>query len=63
MFCIHLIKAIRDKTNDPNLPVLLEVERRQPGFRRRHIVGVIALGLLVAYLLYLGLRWGILFSL
>ncbi len=46
-----LIKHIRDTLNDPNRPVLMELERRRPGFRRDHIVGVIVLFLIIAILL------------
>jgi hypothetical protein len=59
MLALHLIKAIRDRMNDPNLPVLAEIEGRRPGFRRRLILMVIALWLLVAYLIYLGLKYDI----
>jgi hypothetical protein len=56
MLVLHLVKAIRDRMNDPNLPVLAEIESRRPGFRRRLILMVIALWLLLACLIYLGLK-------
>jgi hypothetical protein len=52
MVWLHLIKGIRDKMNDPNLPVLMEIERRQPGYWRRHVIGVIVIGLLLAVLMF-----------
>ena len=59
MLALHLIKAIRDRMNHPNLPVLAEIESRRPGFRRRLVLMVIALWLLLAYLIYLGLKYDI----
>ena len=56
MLWIHLTKGIKDKLDDPNLPVLMEIERRQPGYRRRHIAQVMALLLLLAVLLFFWLR-------
>ena len=56
MLWIHLTKGIKDKLDDPNLPVLMEIERRQPGYRRRHITQVMALLLLLAVLLFFWLR-------
>lgn len=39
--------------DDPNLPVLMEVDRRRPGHRRRHYLQVAALFfLLVALILF-----------
>jgi hypothetical protein len=34
-----LIKCIRDAQNDPNWPVLMEIEKRRPGFRREQTLG------------------------
>ncbi len=36
MLWIHLVKGIKDKMDDPNLPVLMDMERRRPGYWRRH---------------------------
>jgi hypothetical protein len=46
-----LIKGIRDALNDPNRPVLIEIEKRRPGFRRRDTLIVIGLFLISALLL------------
>jgi hypothetical protein len=46
-----LIKHIRDALNDPNRPVLVEIEKRRPGFRRDHILAVVGLFLISAILL------------
>jgi len=56
MLWIHLIKAIKDKTSDPNLPVLMETERRRPGYWREHYMQVAALALLVAVLIFFSLK-------
>jgi hypothetical protein len=46
------IKCIRDAQNDPNWPVLMEIEKRRPGFRREQTLGVIGLFLISALLLF-----------
>jgi len=56
MLWIHLLKGIKDKMDDPSLPVLMDIERRQLGYRRRHYAQAAALLLLVAVLLFLWLR-------
>jgi hypothetical protein len=56
MLWIHLIKGIKDKTDDPNLPVLMEIERRRPGHWRRHYTQVAALFFLLAVLIFFWLR-------
>ena len=56
MLWIHLLKGIKDKMDDPSLPVLMDIVRRQPGSRRRHYAQAAALLLLVAVLLFLWLR-------
>jgi hypothetical protein len=56
-----LIKHIRDALDEPNRPVLMEIERRRPGFRpeqARLIIGlwvidaILILGLLMGLQLY-----------
>jgi hypothetical protein len=47
-----LIKGIMDGRNDPNLPVLMDLEQQRPGFRRRQAVAVAGLCLLAAVLLF-----------
>ena len=56
MLWIHLIKGIKDKVDDPNLPVEMEVERRRPGYWRRHYAQVAALFFLLAVLIFFWLR-------
>ena len=56
MLWIHLIKGMRDTMNDPKFPMMMEAERRKPGYRRRHIMQVTALLLLVAVLIFFWLR-------
>jgi len=56
MLWLHLIKGIRDKTNDPNFPVLMEIEKRRPGYRRRQAMGVTAIFLLLAVLIFFWLK-------
>ncbi len=64
MLCIHLIKAIQDGNNDPNLPVQMEIERRRPGYWREHYMQVAALALLVAVLIFYSLKgWEIILPL
>jgi hypothetical protein len=56
MLGIDIILAIRDKTNDPNFPVLMEIESRQPGYRRRQITTAIALIVWLAVSIFFWLR-------
>ncbi len=56
MLWIHLLKEIKDWANDPNLPVLRELERQRSGYWRRHIIQVIALLVLLSVLLFFWLR-------
>ena len=56
MLWIHLLKGIRDKMDDPNLPVRMEIEKRRAGYWRRHYTQVAVLFLLVAVLIFFCLR-------
>ena len=56
MLWLHLIKGIKEKADDPDFPVLMEIEKRQPGYWRRHVVGVIAIFLLLAVLIFFWLK-------
>ena len=47
-----IVKGIRDVQSDPNWPVLLEIERQRPGYRRRTVMGIAGLWLLNAVLLF-----------
>ncbi len=56
MLWIHLLKGLKDKVDDPNLPVLIEVERGRPGYWRRHYTQVAVLLLLLAVSILFWLR-------
>jgi hypothetical protein len=53
-----LIKHIRDALDEPNRPVLVEIERRRPGFRREQARLIIGLWVIDAILI-LGLLMGL----
>jgi hypothetical protein len=60
----HLIRAIKDRTNDPNLPVLVDIDKRRPGYRRLLFFQTVALLLLVLVLLFFYLKgWEIILPL
>ncbi len=61
MLWIHLLKGIKDRMDDPNLPVLMDVERRRPGYWHRHYTRVAVLFLLLGVLIFFWLRgWEVL---
>jgi hypothetical protein len=47
-----LIDGMRKAMNDPNRSVLIEVEKRRPGWRRDHILAVTVLFLASAIMLF-----------
>ena len=56
MLWIHLIKGIKDKTDDPNFPVQMEIEKGKPSYRSRHYTSAIAILLLTLVLIFFSLR-------
>lgn len=50
------MKGLKDKMDDPNLPVLMEIEKRQPEYWRHHVVGIAVIILMLAVLIFFWLK-------